>query len=217
MNDEKLLATMKAAQAAGWWIIGADAAGVEVGCYDCGGTCYVPIGGEIPALDRHAVSEGISSGREACALLAAQRETIGVSAEDLSALLGQPPNWVRRYENPDAARSPGTTDFLEWAALLGVEVHLVPTTMPSTTLRWISMTRQKLPARRRRFEIERKRDAQLRQGGDPLEAEKARLTRQQEFLDRQLAQVEEQMRAKAKTCDHAAEQSGQTVTGLNPL
>lgn len=74
MNNEKLLATLKAVQAAGWWITGADAAGVEVACPDCAGTHHFPIGSDVPRLLQSFSSEGISSGSQGCAILAARRE-----------------------------------------------------------------------------------------------------------------------------------------------
>lgn len=211
MNDEKLLATLKAVQVAGWWITGADAAGVEVGWPDCANAHHFPIGSDIPRLLQSFSSEGISSGRQACAILAARREVVGISAEDLSSLLGRPPAWIGRYEDPNAKRTPITQGFLEWAAALGFEVHLVPAPLPGTTLRWVSMTRGKLPARRRRYDIERQRDEKLRQRRDPLLAKHAWLIRQRELVDRQIALVEQQLRDLNKTHEHV----GIAQTGSN--
>lgn len=158
MTEERLMAHLKAAQEAGWWIIAVDAHGAQLFNGTDGSMIYAPVGEGIPKARGAGECVTVTRSAEACAILAERRNAAGLSIEELAELMGQTEAWLVRHENPRTKQAPGIEGFLAWAEVLGVEVYLRPAPMPQTTLRWISGTRNKQPSRERRFAIERSRD-----------------------------------------------------------
>lgn len=66
---------------------------------------------------------------------------------------------LAKFEGTDWSTPPGIGTFMEWCLALGIDVIPRTSDLPPVTLRWIAETRDKADARKRRFAIERQRDA----------------------------------------------------------
>lgn len=160
MKEERLVAHFRAAQEAGWRIVAADEEGAHLLNETDGRMIYAPVGEDIPPVIGTGTACEMSSAKHACAILSERREAAGLTVEDLAQLTGLQEGWLARFEDPRTVQAPGIEGFLIWAQALGIEVSLRPAPLPQTTLRWIGSTRNKAPARERRFAIERRRDVQ---------------------------------------------------------
>ena len=187
-------------QTAGWSIETADSASCTVKCPTpgCRMRARFKEGDSVPVREvpGHRWDRAVTSFDDAREALKARRQEIGLTIAEVEHISGIAGDHLAKFERTDWSRMPNTETFIEWAQALGLDVTLRLGELPPVTLRWISDTRPRIEARRRRFEIERVRDAQLRRSGDPLLAERERLKRQQEFLARQLLKVEEKINAR---------------------
>lgn len=196
MNPDSL----KTIQKSGWAIETADATSCTVKCPTPGckmravfkDNSTVPVR-EVPA---HSWDRPVTSFDDAREALKARRQELGltiVEVEHISGIAGdhlakfERTNWA---QSPNWSRMPNAETLIEWAMALGYDVVLRHGELPAVTLRWISDTRDKIDARRRRFKIERRRDDALRNRVDPLIAERDRIVRQIEFLQDQLRAAE---------------------------
>lgn len=191
---------LKAIQQAGWAIVGADEESCVVKCptKGCQMRARFKRDGSVPNRDvpAHSWDQTVRSFDDVREALKARRQELGLTIAEVEHISGISADYLAKFEKTEHLRRPGVGTMIDWSTALGMEVVLRYGDLPAVTIRWIADTRPKIEARRRRFEIERKRDAELRQAGDPLEAEKARLLRQQEFIARQIAQVDEDMRSR---------------------
>lgn len=193
MNPDDL----KAVQRAGWAIAGVDEQTVTAKCptHGCGMMARFKVGGTIPRRDVGATrfDTVVTCFDDAREVLKSRRQELGLTIPEVEHISGIAGDHLAKFEKTDFSRIPNIETLMSWTAALGYEVVLRHGELPAVTLRWIADTRPKIEARRRRFEIERKRDPQLRQRQDPLEAERARLIRQQEFIAAQIADISQQI------------------------
>ena len=113
-------------------------------------------------LPLHSLDEPVRSFDDARALLKARREELGLTIAEVEHVSGIADDHLAKCERTAFDKMPNVQTFMEWAQALGFDVILRPAELPPVVLRVISETRDKLPARRRRFEIERAKDAARR-------------------------------------------------------
>lgn len=193
MNPDSL----KAIQRAGWAIVTADRETCTVKCptQGCHMRARFKIDGTIPARDvpMHTWDLVVRSFDDVREAMKARRQELGLTIPEVEHISGIAGDHLAKFEKTEWNRPPNIDTLMSWSSALGYEVLLRLGELPPVTLRWIADTRPKIEARRRRFQIERKRDPQLRRPRDPLEAERARLLRQQEFISRQIAALEQEI------------------------
>lgn len=137
---------------------------------DCTALCPTPgckmrvrfkDGGNIPVRDvpLHSLDKAATSFDDAREILKERRQELGLTIAEVEHIAGIASDHLAKFERTDWSRPPGIGIFLEWCQALGIDVILRPSDLPPVTLRWIAETRSKADARRRRFAIERARDA----------------------------------------------------------
>ena len=191
---------LKAIQRAGWAIVGADEQSCVVKCttFGCQMRARFVAGGAVPqrSVPAHNWDRVVRSFDDVREVMKDRRQELGLTIPEVEHISGIASDHLAKFEKTDWNRPPNINTLMSWATALGYEVVLRHGELPPVTLRWIAETRDKVATRRGRFEKGRKRDAQLRRPKDPLVEERARLQRQQDFIARQISQVEDQMRAR---------------------
>lgn len=190
--------TLKAIQKKGWAIETADVGSCTVKCPTpgCKMRARFRHGSSVPQRDVPGYSwdQAVGSFDEARESLKVRRQELGLTIAEVEHISGIAGDHLAKFERTNwmdkNLRMPNVETFMEWATALGFDVVLRHGELPPVTLRWIADTRPKIDARRRRFEIERRKDADLRRPVDPMEAERSKLQRQIEFLQHQLNEVE---------------------------
>lgn len=190
---------LKSIQQRGWTIVAVDREGCTVKCptRGCQMRARFKKDGAVPNRDvpTYSGDQVVKSFDDVREAMKARRQELGLTIAEVEHISGISADYLAKFEKTEHLRRPGVGTMIDWATALGVDVVMRLGELPPVTLRWISDTRPKIEARRRRFGIERKRDLQLRTAGDPLEEQRARLMRQQEFIAQQIARVEDEMRA----------------------
>lgn len=152
---------LKQIQAAGWRLISADSDGATVKCpsHGCGLRARLAPGSSVPTVCQNvdATAIPVTSYTEIRDVLREAREGYGLTIREVEEIAGVPVDHMAKAEKSDPTRTPNIQMFLEWAQALGFEVVLRPAPLGNYALRVISQTREKQPARKKRFALERKR------------------------------------------------------------
>lgn len=162
MNDPKFL---KDVQDAGW-LVKAVVEGSCVAKCPTSGCSMMALLAEGKHIPKRVVERGPSAdmlvtgydvGRQ---ILRERRRELLLTIKEVEIASGIAEDHAAKFERDEWSRQPNAETFIEWAAALGFEVVLRPVELPPITLRMIAESRDRVPARTKRFDLERLRDGQ---------------------------------------------------------
>ena len=161
---------MRLVETLGWSIRRADADSIAVACRSpgCGAMMRVKHDGPIPARCNGAVPSmdlRVESYDQFCRALRDRREDLSLSISDVEECAGMAADHLAKAEKDNPSRIPSLPILVDWAAALGYDLVLRPTTMPAITLRTIEQTRGLHPQRQRRTARVRQERADQRATG----------------------------------------------------
>ena len=150
--DQKFLRDV---QAAGWQIRAVDQDKVVAGCPRSGCTLNVNLrnGVKIPETCHEGpdlAEVRVRTYDDARLFLRDRRETLCLTISEIEEVAGCAVDHLAKAEKDNPSKFPNAQLLIEWAAALGYDLVLRPSTLPGMALRYISDTRPEVGARTRR-------------------------------------------------------------------
>lgn len=156
---------LRKVQRCGWQLHRVDQAEVVGKCpvAGCGLKVKVDAGGFVPSCHRAdpALTDiPIESFDDLRHVLRARREDLALTITEVEEVAGLTVDYLAKFEKDDPSKIPNMQATLEWLQALGYQMVIRPAQLTPYALRVLVETREKAPARHRRFELERERRSQ---------------------------------------------------------